>query len=393
MLLRVLPFDEKPMGLTRRQFTGVLAAPFVRGAGNSPSRFSDYPAGFSTDIQDHDPHIKAFDLRNLTTWETPAQQIFTFHQTRTVSDVDLSKWRLEVGGSVARPRAYTYAELVRYAAQQTPATIECAGNSGHSRLMNGLVSNAIWTGPLLAPLLRECGVLPEAREVVFFGADVERERKWPVGDREFAAAHGRSLFVQDAMDGRAILALQLNGRPLPPEHGYPVRLIVPGWYGMAQVKWLNRIVVLDRRYEGRHMARNYHSVRVTGPEGLVIETSIGRTRLKSVVARIEQGKAGGYVITGAAWGGLHPIDKVAVRIDGTVREARIVVRNGSPDAWSLWQADWPDAAPGPHTVVSSAINSRGEVQPERTGLVSSREDNAQWPRQVLIPPQLRETAR
>ena len=372
------------MSLTRRRFTGILAAPFVRAEGDSSSLFSDYPAGFTTDIQDSDPRVRAFDLRNLTTWETPAEQFFTLHQTRTAGLVALNDWRLEISGSVARPRTYSYADLVRFVAQQTPATIECAGNTGHPRLMNGLVSNGIWTGPLLAPLLRECGVLPEAREVVFFGADIEREKKWPAGDREFRAAHGRSLFVQDALEGGAILALQLNGRALSPEHGYPLRLVVPGWYGMAQIKWLNRIVVLDRRYEGRHMARNYHSVRVTGAEDLVLETSIGRTRLKSVVTRVERSKGGGCLVSGAAWGGLHPIDKVEVRIGSTVRQARFI-RTSSPEAWSLWQVEWPNISPGAHTVVSRAMDSRGNVQPERSGFVSSREDNSQWPRQVLIP--------
>ena len=353
-------------------------------ADDSSSLFTDYPAGFTTELQDHSPRVKAFDLRKLTTWETPADQFFTFHQTKTAAPVDLSAWRLEITGAVARPRTYSYAELAQYKAHALPATIECAGNTGHSRLMNGLVSNAVWTGPLLGPLLRECGVLPEAREVVFFGADVERERKWPAGDREYPAAHGRSLFVQDATDGGAVLALQMNGRVLGAERGYPVRLVVPGWYGMTQVKWLTRIVVLDRRYEGRHMARNYHSIRPTGPDGLVLETSISRMRLKSVVARVEQQKGGGYLISGAAWGGSHPIDKVEVRIDEEVRTTRIV-RPGTPTSWALWELPWPDAKAGAHTLVSRATDSRGEVQPERSQFVSSREDNAQWPRNVLIP--------
>jgi DMSO/TMAO reductase YedYZ molybdopterin-dependent catalytic subunit len=175
----------------------------------------------------------------------------------------------------------------------------------------------------------------------------------------------------------------LNGRPLAPEHGYPLRLIVPGWYGMTQIKWLNRIVVLDRRYEGRHMARNYHSVRVT--DDLVLETSISRNRLKSVVARVEANVRGGYEVYGAAWGGSKPIEKVEVGIDGSaVREAAFI-RRSSPEAWSLWKLDWPDAAPGAHTLFSRAIDGAGRAQPNRSEFVSAREDNTQWTRRVLIP--------
>ena len=370
------------MTRTRRQFAGLLAAPLLRAAPESPG-FIDYSPAFTVDVQESNPRVKAFDLRKLTEWETPAAQFFTFHQTRTVTAADLSQWRLEIAGAVARPRTFTYEELTGFPAKTVPAVIECAGNTGHAKLMNGLVSNGVWTGPLLAPLLRECGLLPEAREVVFFGADIERERKWPAGDREFTAPHGRSLFVQDAMEGNVVLALHLNRKPLPQEHGYPLRLVVPGWYGMTQIKWLNRIVVLDRRYEGRHMARNYHSVRATGPNGEVLETSISRNRLKSVIARIERNE--GYSVFGAAWGGSNMIDRVEVRIDGkTIREAAFVRRSG-PEAWSLWELDWRDATPGVHTLVSRAIDARGQVQPERTLFASSREDNSQWTRRVVIP--------
>ena len=150
-------------------------------------------------------------------WQTPAEQFFAFHQTRAVEQVDVRQWRLEISGCVSRPRTLTIADLLGYPAKQLAATIECAGNNGYPVLMNGLVSNGVWTGPELGPLLRECGILPEAREVVFFGADVERESKWPAGDKPFEVPHGRSLFVQDALDGGAVLALQLNGRALAPE--------------------------------------------------------------------------------------------------------------------------------------------------------------------------------
>lgn len=370
------------MTFTRRDVLSWIALLPLAGARDEAVAFSDYAPGFRVDLQRADPRVKSFDLRQLTAWQTPADDFFTFHQTKAVADVDPRDWRLEISGSVARARTFTYADLQGFAARQVPATIECAGNTGDPRIMNGLVSNAVWTGPRLAPLLRECGVLPEAREVVFFGADIERERKWAVGERELGAPHGRSIFVEDALEAGAILAMQMNGRPLPPEHGYPLRLILPSWYGMAQIKWLNRIVVLDRRYEGRPMARNYHSIR-NAWDGLVMETSIGRNKLKSVVARV--GHIGGACrISGAAWGGPHAIERVEVRIDRHSWQKAVILGSRDPRAWSLWSFDWGGGAPGTHTVVSRAIDSRGQVQPERSELISTREDNSQWPRKITV---------
>jgi DMSO/TMAO reductase YedYZ molybdopterin-dependent catalytic subunit len=368
------------MIFTRGQFFACLAAPVLGQAAEELVDFTDYPPDFRTDVQSAGPRVKIFDLRHLTAWQTPAEEFFTFHQGKTPDSIDLKRWRLQISGSIARPRTLTLSDLMQLPRKELAAAIECSGNNGHPRLMNGLVSNGIWAGIELAPLLRDCGVLPEAREVVFFGADVERERKWPAGDRELEAPHGRSIFIQDALESGAILALQLNGRALSPEQGYPLRLIVPGWYGMTQIKWLNRIVLLDRRYEGRHMARNYHSIR-NAPENLVLETSISRMRLKSVVARVTR-RQSTHMITAAAWGG--PIDRVQIRIDeGQWRDAATFDK-GSAYSWSLWELPWKDASPGPHTIVSRAIDSQGRIQPVRSEFESTREDNSQWIRSLRL---------
>lgn len=370
------------MIVTRRDaLASLVLLPFARAADEGVA-LVDYDPEFRVDLQASGPRVKLFDLRTLTSWQTPAERFFTFHQTKPVVQVDVRDWRLEITGSVARARTLTYADLAALPTQSVAATIECSGNAGHSPIMNGLVSNGVWSGPLLGPLLRECGILPHAREVVFFGADIEREPKWPAGDRELAAPHGRSIFIQDALEGGAVLAMQLNGRPLPPEHGHPLRLVLPGWYGMTQVKWLNRILVLDRRYEGRHMARNYHSIS-SGRGGLVLETSISRNRLKSVVARVDR-VGSGCRIAGAAWGGPDAIERVEVQIDGQPWRSAALERRGDPHAWSLWTFEWTDATPGTHTVVSRATNSRGQIQPERSALISAREDNSQWPRRIAV---------
>jgi len=300
---------------------------------------------------------------------------------------------LRIGGLVRHPREYSLADLMnRKDRRDSAVTIECSGNMPDPRIMNGLVSNAIWTGIPLGALLDECGVSPEAREVVFLGLDAEPDKKWEAGNAEYLSPHGYSIFVQDAQSG-PLLAFAMNGRPLTPERGFPLRLVLPGWYGMAQLKWLTRIELTDRRYEGRHMARNYQSLRAlkTGDETVWLDTSISRNSLKSVVARVTRRRVDGkpvYRISGAAWGGPAAIRAIEVRIDdGSWQTARIEERHGDA-AWLLWSFDWSSAVPGPHTLVSRAINTRGEIQPTRDELrdrlISNREDNSQWPRPLTL---------
>jgi len=285
--------------------------------------------GYRVENGAENPRVKFFDLRRLASWKTPRDEFFVFHQTRTVQ-ASLADWRLRIGGFVDKPRELTLDQIrQRTGRRELAVTIECSGNNAYATA-NGQVSNGVWTGVGLAPILKECGLRPEAREVAFFGMDLERERDAPA-----AAAHGRSLYVQDALDPDTMLAYALNGSPLSPEHGFPLRLIVPGWYGMTQIKWLNRIEVLDRRYEGSHMARNYHTVRGAG-----------------------------------------------------TRAARLGERGGD-FAWILWSIDWNEAWPGPHALVSRAIDVAANGQPssaERQASVKSiREDNSQWVRRIVIP--------
>lgn len=357
--------------------------------------FNDYGPDFHIEAQTDNPRVKCFDLRRLTSFATPSDDFFAFHQTETVR-ADARSWRLRIGGLVTHSAEFSLPDLLnRRDRRDLAVTLECSGNSGDARLMNGLVSNAVWTGVSLAAILQECGVDPAAREVVFLGMDSEQDKKWEAGNVTYPSPHGRSIFVQDAHSPENLLAFAMNGRPLTPEHGFPLRLILPGWYGMAQVKWLTRIEVIDHRYEGRHMARNYQSLRAveSGEETLWLDTSIACNNLKSVIARVTRRSAGPrfeYRIAGAAWGGLAAIKAVEVKVDtGPWRAATIDQRNDA-SAWRLWSFDWPDAAPGPHTLVCRATNARGEIQPTRdelrARLLSNREDNSQWPRSLVIEP-------
>jgi DMSO/TMAO reductase YedYZ molybdopterin-dependent catalytic subunit len=220
--------------------------------------FSDYTDDYRVDAQADNPRVKTFDLRKLTSLTTPAEDFYAFHQTKTV-DADAASWRLRIGGLVKKPVELTLEDLKKRPRRDVAVTIECSGNSGDPRVMNGLVSTANWSGVGLADVLKECVVQPEAREVVFLGMDVEDDRKFEAGNASYPSPHGWSLYLQDALAPDNLLAFGMNGAPLPPEHGFPLRLVMPGWYGMSQIKWLTRIEVMDRPYEGRHMARNYQS--------------------------------------------------------------------------------------------------------------------------------------
>jgi len=328
------------------------------------------------------PRVKFYDLRHLT-WQTPADEFFTFHQTQTPS-IAVNEWRLRIDGFVDKPREFTLDEIrQRPDKRELAVTLECSGNTPRIAA-NGQVSNGVWSGVGLASILKECGVKAEAREVAFFGMDLERERA-DAPD----VPHGRSIYIQDALAPNVMLAYALNGNPLPPDHGFPLRLIVPGWYGMTQIKWLTRIDVLDRRYEGPHMARNYHTIR---NDGMLVETSISKTHLKSVVGRVTRKRkpAGqfAYKILGAAWGGPNPVQKVEVSIDGGPWRPATLAERKSDFSWILWSLDWTDAVPGNHTLVSRAIDSAGNIQPTEAewqkNMRTVRENNSQWVRTITI---------
>lgn len=346
---------------------------------------------FQVELQARNPRVKCFDWRRLGGALTPNADFFVFHQT-TVPTIEVEKWKLEIGGFVARPRTFTLSELAQIGGsrQEVEFTLECSGNLPRPEIMNGQIGNARWSGFSLAKVLQHCGVKAEAREAVFLGADQVRDSAGVAH-----GPHGRSVFVQDIVGSEAILATHMNGEPLPPEHGFPLRLILPGWYGMAQIKWLSRIEFIDRRYEGPHMSRNYHTLHVlpaSGRDPIVLETSISRTRLKSVVAQVtrrRQNNTSIIRVRGAAWGGPSRIERVELQVDGGPWHAAHIDERRSKHAWLLWSCAVTDLRPGRHTLVSRAIDATGAVQPPpeewRSGIKSARENNSQWERVIEIP--------
>jgi DMSO/TMAO reductase YedYZ molybdopterin-dependent catalytic subunit len=384
--------------------SGAMAAAWVAALGIPESAwalqdgeelvsFTDYTADFKVEASPANTRVRCYDLRRLTSWATPNDEFYAFHQT-TTPQVDAASYRLKISGFVDKPREFTLDQLkARSDRREIPVTLECSGNSTRPNRMSGLLSNGVWLGVGLASILNECGVKTEAREAVFLGLDMEKEKKAAAGNQEFEMPHGRSMYVQDALSAEAMLAFSLNGQPLPAEQGFPVRLILPGWYGMTQIKWLGRIHLLDRRYEGQHMTRNYLAVRsVETPDGpLWLDTSISKTNMKSVVARVTRRRSGAdaeFRITGPAWGGQVPIAHVDVQIDdGPWQRAALEPSRGAY-AWRLWSLHVKNLAPGPHQLHSRATDANGKTQPtpadRRTAIASGREDFSIWTRSIRI---------
>ena len=296
------------------------------------------------------------DWQALTSWVTPTEHLFRVSHYNQ-PEIAEQAWRLSVGGLVTRPLALTLADVRARPRRETVCTIECGGNRGFGTFQ-GAVHNARWTGTPLAPLLQEAGIAERGVEVVFFGADEGEEE---IRGNTVRQKFGRSLSIPDAMDPSILLAYEVNGEPLPAAHGFPLRLLVPGWYGVASVKWLERIDVHATRFQGRFMARDYVTLRQEREDGVWVESSVGRARVNSMPARVTRDD-NRYRIHGAAWG--TDVARVEVRIDdGPWRPATLGEGQGDRLTWTFWSLDWDRPASGEHTITSRAVARTGEIQP------------------------------
>jgi DMSO/TMAO reductase YedYZ molybdopterin-dependent catalytic subunit len=329
--------------------------------------------------------VQQLDWEELESWITPNDQFFVIKHFN-LPELTEADWHLEISGLMGTPMTLTLDDLKARERQEVTFTIECSGNTGLP-FFNGGIGNATWAGTPLAALLDEAGVQEPGTEVVFWGADAG-EQVWR--EKTITEQFARSMSLADAMNPDNLLVYEMNGEPLPPLHGFPVRLILPGWYGIANVKWLSRIEVMDRRYQGNFMARDYVTIREEERDGETVWTftSVGINRLKSGPAKVtRQGDA--YQIMGAAWG--DPIARVEVRIDeGSWQPATLTEGAGEPFAWAFWALDWGTPTPGEHTITSRATSENGEVQPAPddpllAGKTTYWESNGQITRRIMIP--------
>jgi sulfane dehydrogenase subunit SoxC len=283
--------------------------------------------------------------------------------------VDAARWRLEIGGRVERPVTLTLDELKTRPARTLAVTLECAGN-GRALLEPRAVSQpwlaeavgtAEWTGTPLAPLLEEAGVMPGAVEAVFTGLD-----RGVQGDIEHDYA--RSLPFHEAMRDEMLLAYEVNGQPLPPQHGFPLRLVVPGWYGMTHVKWLRSIELVAEPFLGWQQHLAYRLRASEDDLGSPVTRMLPRSLLvppgiPDFLTRDRFLAAGPCRLSGRAWSGWGPIEQVAVSADGGRTWADAELDEPLSDfAWRGWSYEW-DAQPGEHELCCRATDAAGNTQP------------------------------
>ena len=286
-----------------------------------------------------------------------------------IPHVDAQTWRLRIGGLVARPLTLSLAQLEARPSRTFAVTLECAGK-GRALLsprapsqpwLREAVGTAEWTGTPLGPILAEAGVLPRASEVVFTGLD-----RGIQGDVEHA--YERSLPLAEALREEVLLAYAINGQPLPPQHGFPLRLVVPGWYGMTHVKWLDAITVVDEPFGGWQQSVAYHLRASEEEVGEPITAMLPRSLMvppgiPDFFSRDRFVRRGPCLLEGRAWSGRGSIDRVEVSVDGgrTWADADL----GEPVsefAWCGWTYEW-DAEPGEHELCCRASDAAGSTQP------------------------------
>ena len=338
------------------------------------------------DEQPIDPKRPMLKWEDLRDWITPPDDFFDVSHYGT-QKVSADEWRLGIEGLVEKPASLSLDAIKSRPSRQVIATLECSGNGAGPNFM-GAIGNARWTGASLPDLLKDAGVKPEAIEVAFWGADQGKEK---IQDAEYKQNFARALPIAEAMKEDVILAYEMNGRPLSSGHGFPLRLIVPGWYGIAWVKWLSRIELRDRRLMNRFMARDYVTIRGERHGDTIEwkETSVGPMNVKSLVGRVTRLKDGTIHITGAAWG-QDPITSVELKIDdGPWIQAHLDRQHDAPYAWTFWSHDWKEPKRGEHVLVSRAIDAKGHVQPavddDAIRLKKTYwEANQQYPRKIRL---------
>jgi DMSO/TMAO reductase YedYZ molybdopterin-dependent catalytic subunit len=315
----------------------------------------------------------------LDSFITPAKSFYV----RThfpIPAIDRNAWWLHVEGDIEKPFAIDYQELMTLESVTAPVTLECAGNNRNFlepkvkgvQWRLGAVGTAEWTGVPLSLLLDRASLKPNVSEVILEGADggMLEEPKSPPGELKFA----RSIPLEKARRD-VLLAYKMNGEDLPPEHGFPVRAIVPGWYAMASIKWLQRIIVTDRPFTGYYQTIDYAYWQRTDyghwqrGEDIAELTPLSELQVKAEIARPAEGEIvaanTSVCVRGAAWTGDAEIAKVEMSTDGgaTWNDARLLGES-TLNAWRLWEFNWQTPPqPGKQTLIARATDSLGRTQP------------------------------
>ena len=334
------------------------------------------------------PDRRLYDTRAMTSAMTPKDQFFTT-QHYGHPEVDPAAYRLKVGGLVNTPLTYTIDEIRKMGTAKFIAGFECSGNR---RPVQGLIGNGEWTGMPLKTLLDKAGLKANAREIVFFGADRGKESVNFRGTNfDVEQQYGRSIQRDQALsaDRAPFLAHSLNGEPLTKHQGAPLRLIMPGWYGAPNVKWLTDIHVQEEPYLGKFQANWYRTLRgeMINGEMKWVEKAVSHMQLKSFVARVTKNGAD-HKITAIALNDGTPFKTVELKIDdGQWVTMQADAQTSAKYGWKLYTYTWKNAPAGEHTLVSRATDVNGQVQPTEKDIETKKtflEDNSQHPRKITI---------
>jgi sulfite oxidase len=297
---------------------------------------------------------------------TPVDRFFVRSHTY-VPDVNLADWKLTIDGVVEKPISLTFDELKQMPRAELVSVLECAGNGRSfysprvpgAQWRFGAVGCGRWTGVRLRDVLDKVGLKPSATQLLLNGADV------PLGKMP---RFQRTITVAKALDPDTLLAYQINGQPLTPEHGFPLRLIAPGWASDSWVKWLQQIEILDHEFEGFWMKTAYRHPKMPVAPGAIVDPKdtipVTDLKVKSVIAYPgDWAKPGKLSVVGVAWSNTSPVAKVDVSIDAgkTWSEAKLAGK-GTRYGFRKWSYVWK-AREGQHTLISRATNAKGESQP------------------------------
>jgi DMSO/TMAO reductase YedYZ molybdopterin-dependent catalytic subunit len=394
--------EAKPTQLGRRDFLkGTLAAsaPLLYGATTrtnsraaEPAKENGTPPGLI--LREKDPENLEFPFSGLDRFITPNEKFYIRSHFATPT-LDAKTWRLKVEGAVDKPLELSLDAIKAMSAQKQVALLECAGN-GRAFLVPkvtgvswelGVVSTAEWTGVPVSAVLEKAGLKKDAVDIVFEGADsgeVKADPKSP-GKINFA----RSLPVDKAKKPEVLLAYRMNDEALPVSHGFPLRLIVPGWYGMASVKWLTRIIAMDKPFHGFFQTTSYSIF--DRRNGLPTMIPLTEFKVKSEIARpalyevVPANSA--YRVHGAAWTGESEVTKVEVSADGGKiwSDAKLNDKH-VPFAWRLWEYEWKTPKETSRiTVMSRATDAKGRTQPmERSADLGSYAISHVLPMEVVV---------